>query len=69
MSGCRIGKVTFKNGTTLHVFPFERRNLTHIDLGWGEVRLRCYDDKRMTLSDIHYMLDAAKKTNMEVGND
>lgn len=64
MSGCKIGKVTFKNGTTLQVFPYERRNIAHIDLGWGEVRLRSYDDKHMTLSDINYMLDAAKQINM-----
>lgn len=60
MSGCKIGKITFKNGTTLQVFPHERKNINRVDLGWGEVTFRSFDDKKLTIADMYYMADAAK---------
>lgn len=65
MTGCRIGKVRFKNGTELRVFPAERSNVSRVDLGWGEVVFRAYDADKLVARDLTYMCDAAKLIVLE----
>lgn len=64
-TNCTIGKVKLKNGLEVIPFPQSKNNYSRIDLGWGEVVFRAYDGKRLKVSDINYMCDAAKHINMD----
>lgn len=65
----RIGKIKFKSGGEVKILPTSNHNYTRIDLGWGEVVCRLYDDKPISAADLHYMLDAAKDINMNGEGD
>lgn len=62
MSGCRIKKVKFKSGGSIEVLPASVDNYARVCFGWGEVTIRDYDNKPLTVADQCYMLDAAKQT-------
>ena len=64
MSGLRIRSVKFKNGGEIRVLPAYHCNFKRIDLGWGEVVCRDYDNKSMSRADVNYILEAAKHVNM-----
>lgn len=67
-NNCRIGKVKFKSGGEINVLPTNNANFNRVCFGWGEVTLRSYDNKKNTIADQCYMLDAAKHVIM-AGDD
>lgn len=64
-TGCRIKSVKFKNGGHIEVLPDSNRNFSRVLLGdygeeWGEVTFRTYDNQRLTVADLCYMVECAK---------
>lgn len=57
MTGCRIGKVTFKDKKIVPI-PSSGHAVYVIDLGWGEVVFRCYDGAPIKIETLVYMLRA-----------
>jgi Ser/Thr protein kinase RdoA (MazF antagonist) len=55
----RIGKVRYKNGTQLTILPPSHNNVHRVDLGWGEVVVRFYENHTMTKADIVYACRSA----------
>lgn len=62
-TGCRIGKVTPKNKTILGVVK-NTDAVRRINLGWGEVTIRCYDGKPITNETVCYVADIVKHVTM-----
>lgn len=56
----RIGKVKFKSGGELTLLHYTHKPYVHIDLKYGEVIIRNYDNRHMTQAEAYYMLDQAK---------
>jgi hypothetical protein len=58
----RIRNVRFKSGGSLTLFP-NTGTSCRVDIGWGEVFFRVYDENHrpLTVSDISYMADRAKE--------
>lgn len=62
MGQLRIRSIKFKNGGEIRLLPIENSNFLRVDLGWGEVVFRCYDNEKIARRDALYMCEAAKHT-------
>lgn len=63
-NNCRIGKVTFKSGSTLHVLPPAQDVAHTIEVEGGSVTFRMYGEQNMTAADVVYMCEQAKEEIM-----
>lgn len=66
MTGCRIGNIKPKSGgATIRVLESSVNSMRKIDIGYGMVTVDFYGVSP-TNADVVYMLEAAKRTVMDV---